>query len=45
MPARVAHYDSGRDILTLTIKGISPASADQRAGRAGPNAPGTCWRS
>lgn len=42
--ARVARYDAERGIGTLFIEGISRASADQRAGRAGRTAPGTCLR-
>jgi ATP-dependent helicase HrpB len=42
--ARVARYDAERGIQTLAIEEISRASADQRAGRAGRTAPGTCWR-
>ncbi len=42
--ARVARYDAERGIQTLQIEEISRASADQRAGRAGRTAPGTCWR-
>jgi len=42
--ARVARYDSERGIQTLLLEEISRASADQRAGRAGRTAPGTCWR-
>jgi ATP-dependent helicase HrpB len=42
--ARVARYDAARGIQTLTLEPISRASADQRAGRAGRTAPGTCWR-
>ncbi|MBN8247011.1 MAG: ATP-dependent RNA helicase [Verrucomicrobia bacterium] len=42
--ARVARYDAARGIQTLAIEPISRASADQRAGRAGRTAPGTCWR-
>lgn len=42
--ARVARYDADRGIQTLFIEDISRASADQRAGRAGRTAPGTCWR-
>jgi ATP-dependent helicase HrpB len=42
--ARVARYDSERGIQTLLVEQISRASADQRAGRAGRTAPGTCWR-
>lgn len=42
--ARMARYDSERGIQTLMVEEISRASADQRAGRAGRTAPGTCWR-
>jgi ATP-dependent helicase HrpB len=42
--ARVARYDAERGIQTLLVEQISRASADQRAGRAGRTAPGTCWR-
>jgi ATP-dependent helicase HrpB len=42
--ARVARYDAERGIQTLLVEAISQASADQRAGRAGRTAPGTCWR-
>lgn len=42
--ARVARYDSERGIGTLGMEEISRASADQRKGRAGRTAPGTCWR-
>ena len=42
--ARVARYDAERGIQTLMVEEISRASADQRAGRAGRTAPGTCWR-
>lgn len=42
--ARVARYDAERGIQTLLLEEISQASADQRAGRAGRTAPGTCWR-
>jgi ATP-dependent helicase HrpB len=42
--ARVARYDGERGIQTLLLEEISQASADQRAGRAGRTAPGTCWR-
>jgi len=42
--ARVARYDSERGISTLFLEPISRASADQRAGRAGRTAPGTCHR-
>jgi ATP-dependent helicase HrpB len=42
--ARVARYDPERGISTLVIEPISRASADQRKGRAGRTAPGTCYR-
>jgi ATP-dependent helicase HrpB len=42
--ARVARYDSERGINTLFLEEISRASADQRKGRAGRTAPGTCYR-
>lgn len=42
--ARVARYDAERGISTLLIEPISRASADQRKGRAGRTAPGTCHR-
>lgn len=42
--ARVARYDAERGIGTLLIEEISRASADQRKGRAGRTAPGTCRR-
>jgi ATP-dependent helicase HrpB len=42
--ARVARYDAERGISTLFIEPISRASADQRKGRAGRTAPGTCHR-
>ena len=42
--ARLAKYDSNRGINTLLIEKISQSSADQRAGRAGRTAPGTCMR-
>ena len=42
--ARVARYDAERGIGTLTLESISRASADQRKGRAGRTAPGTCHR-
>lgn len=42
--ARMARYDAERGIQTLLVEKISRASADQRAGRAGRTAPGTCWR-
>jgi ATP-dependent helicase HrpB len=42
--ARIPRYDPQRGINTLLIDKISRASADQRAGRAGRTAPGTCLR-
>ncbi|MBI3879155.1 MAG: ATP-dependent RNA helicase [Verrucomicrobia bacterium] len=42
--ARVARYDAERGIGTLFLEEISRASADQRKGRAGRTASGTCWR-
>lgn len=42
--ARIARYDAERGLQTLAVEDISRASADQRAGRAGRTAPGTCWR-
>ena len=42
--ARMARFDPHRGINTLLIEKISAASADQRAGRAGRTAPGTCVR-
>jgi ATP-dependent helicase HrpB len=42
--ARVARYDAERGLGTLFIESISRSSADQRKGRAGRTAPGTCHR-
>jgi ATP-dependent helicase HrpB len=42
--ARVARYDAERGIGTLFLEPISRASAEQRKGRAGRTAPGTCYR-
>jgi ATP-dependent helicase HrpB len=42
--ARIARYDAERGIGTLFVEEISRASADQRKGRAGRTAPGTCHR-
>lgn len=42
--ARVARYDAERGIGMLLLEPISRASADQRKGRAGRTAPGTCHR-
>src|SRR5437667_5715237 len=42
--ARVARYEAERGISTLFIEPISRSSAEQRKGRAGRTAPGTCYR-
>jgi ATP-dependent helicase HrpB len=42
--ARIARFDPRRGINTLLVEGISRASAEQRAGRAGRTAPGHCLR-
>src|SRR6185369_10099544 len=42
--ARVARYVAERGIGTLFLEPISRASAEQRKGRAGRTAPGTCHR-
>ncbi|MGJ8697205.1 MAG: ATP-dependent helicase HrpB [Verrucomicrobiaceae bacterium] len=42
--ARIARYDAERGIGTLQLEPISQASADQRKGRAGRTATGTCHR-
>ena len=42
--ARVARYDAERGVGTLFLEEISRSSADQRKGRAGRTAPGTCHR-
>jgi ATP-dependent helicase HrpB len=42
--ARIPRYDPNRGINTLLVEKISRASAEQRAGRAGRTAPGTCVR-
>ena len=42
--ARIARYDANRGINTLMVEKISQANADQRTGRAGRTAPGTCVR-
>ena len=42
--ARIARFDPYRGINTLYVERISRAAADQRAGRAGRTAPGTCVR-
>ncbi len=42
--ARVARYDPRRGINSILVEGISRASAEQRAGRAGRTGPGLCIR-
>jgi ATP-dependent helicase HrpB len=42
--ARISRFDPDRGLDTLVTEGISRASADQRAGRAGRTAPGRCLR-
>jgi len=42
--ARVSRYDPKHGINSLELTAISRASADQRTGRAGRTAPGTCFR-
>ena len=42
--ARVNRFDAKRGINVLAVEGISQASAEQRAGRAGRTAPGTAMR-
>lgn len=42
--ARINRYDPRRGVNTLWVEPISQASAQQRAGRAGRTAPGTCVR-
>lgn len=42
--ARVARFDPARGVSALRLEPISLASADQRAGRAGRVAAGTCYR-
>src|SRR5258706_1293124 len=41
---RASRYDAERGISTLFLEEISRASAEQRKGRAGRTAPGTCHR-
>ncbi len=41
---RTLRFDSRVGLPKLQLEGISQASADQRAGRAGRTAPGCCWR-
>jgi ATP-dependent helicase HrpB len=42
--ARIHHHDPRRQVNVLRVEAVSQASADQRAGRAGREAPGTCIR-
>jgi ATP-dependent helicase HrpB len=42
--ARVNRFNPDTGLDELVLEGISRASADQRAGRAGRTAPGRCWR-
>lgn len=42
--ARVLRFDPARALNALLVENISQASADQRSGRAGRQAPGTCLR-
>jgi ATP-dependent helicase HrpB len=42
--ARVSRYDPARGFNTLFVEAVSRDSADQRAGRAGREAPGICIR-
>ncbi len=42
--ARQNRYDPRRAINVLMVEPISQSSAQQRQGRAGRTAPGTCWR-
>jgi ATP-dependent helicase HrpB len=42
--ARINRYDAGRGVNTLHVEPISRAAAEQRAGRAGREAPGRCIR-
>ena len=42
--ARVNRFNADTGLDELVLEGISKASADQRAGRAGRTAPGRCWR-
>lgn len=42
--ARVARFDPRRDLNALRLEPVSRASAEQRAGRAGRTAPGSCIR-
>jgi ATP-dependent helicase HrpB len=42
--ARISRYEPERGISTLFVEPISQSSAEQRRGRAGRTAPGTCYR-
>lgn len=42
--ARVSEYEPSTGIIALKLRPISQASTDQRKGRAGRTAPGTCYR-
>ncbi|MGE0624901.1 MAG: ATP-dependent RNA helicase HrpA [Pseudomonadales bacterium] len=42
--ARISRYSFRSKLQRLPVEGISRASADQRAGRCGRVAPGTCYR-
>ncbi|MDF1663374.1 MAG: ATP-dependent helicase HrpB, partial [Planctomycetota bacterium] len=42
--AKVLNFDNGLELNRLDLQGISQASADQRAGRAGRLSPGVCIR-
>ncbi|MEE2907825.1 MAG: ATP-dependent RNA helicase HrpA, partial [Planctomycetota bacterium] len=42
--ARINRYSARRGVERLPVEGVSRASANQRAGRAGRLAPGTCLR-
>lgn len=42
--ARISRYDPSRGLTTLFVEPISRHSAEQRAGRAGREGPGTCTR-
>jgi ATP-dependent helicase HrpB len=42
--ARRSHFDPGSGMSRLELQRISRAASDQRAGRAGRVAPGTCYR-
>jgi ATP-dependent helicase HrpB len=42
--ARISRHDPARGVNLLNLEPVSRASAEQRAGRAGREAPGTCTR-